>query len=206
MNCLTDRCMDVKELNDKKAVTLIGNPSFKTGTIFLICCVFLCFYVPTGAQTDSSYWKLSALKTAKKLETTFRQHDFRAYALLNHPKLVEMIGTVDDLAAIIEDQMKQIEAEVKIDSIEFGVPFNFMKCERSINCLLPQTLYMQINDSVALRSTVYLLGVSENESDKWYFVDATNGVLFLNAIVPNRCKIYAIPSKEQEYIRAKKTN
>ncbi len=168
--------------------------------------VFFTINTSINAQSDSTFWKNMALETASDLEMTFREHDFKAYALLNHPKLVEMIGTVDDFSTMMQEQMKQIEAEVKIDSIDFGVPFNFIKCENSINCLLPQTLFMRISDTLAMRSTVYLLGVSENGGKKWYFFDATNGEQYLDAIVPNRCKIFAIPNKEQEFIRVKKTN
>ena len=177
---------------------------FNRGVVLMI--ISLAFDCAIHAQSDSTFWKNMASETASDLEMTFREHDFKAYALLNHPKLVEMMGTVDDFAKIMEEQMKQIEAEVKIDSIDFGVPFNFMKCDNSINCLLPQTLFMRISDTLAIRSTVYLLGVSENGGKKWYFVDATNGEQYLDAIVPNRCKIFAIPNKEQEYIRVKKIN
>jgi hypothetical protein len=168
--------------------------------------ISLIIYMPLKAQTDSTFWKNMASETASDLEITFREHNFKAYALLNHPKLIEMMGTADDFATMMEEQMKQIEAEVKIDSIDFGIPFNFMKCESSINCLLPQTLFMRISDTLAMRSTVYLLGVSENGGKKWYFVDATNGEEYLDAIVPNRCKVFVIPNKEQEYIRVKKIN
>ena len=168
--------------------------------------VFFTIYTSIHAQADSIFWKNMASETASDLEMTFREHDFKAYAQLNHPKLIEMMGTVDDFATMMEEQMKQIEAEVKIDSIDFGVPFNFKKCETSINCLLPQTLFMSISDTLAMRSTVYLLGISENGGKKWYFVDATNGEQYLDAIVPNRCKVFAIPNKEQEYIRVKKIN
>ena len=174
--------------------------------LILFSLVFFTIHAPIRAQSDSTFWKNMASETASDLEMTFRERDFKAYALLNHPKLVEMIGTLDDFANMMEEQMKQIEAEVKIDSIDFGIPFHFMKCETSINCLLPQTLFMRMNDTLAIRSTVYLLGISENGGKKWYFVDATNGEQYLDAIVPNRCKIFAIPNKEQEYIRVKKKN
>ena len=174
--------------------------------VAVLIIISMAFNSAIQAQSDSTFWKNMALETASDLEMTFRDRDFRAYAKLNHPKLVEMMGTVDDFATMIDEQMKQIEAEVKIDSIDFGVPFNFMKCDNSINCLLPQTLFMRISDTLAIRSTVYLLGVSENGGKTWYFVDATNGEQYLDAIVPNRCKVFAIPNKEQEYIRVKKIN
>ena len=177
---------------------------FNKHTFFSL--VFFTITTFIHAQADSIFWKNMASETASDLEMTFREHDFKAYAQLNHPKIIEMMGTVDDFATMMEEQMKQIEAEVKIDSIDFGVPFNFKKCETSINCLLPQTLFMRISDTLAMRSTVYLLGISENGGKKWYFVDATNGEQYLDAIVPNRCKIFAIPNKEQEYIRVKKKN
>ena len=172
--------------------------------------IFLLMLIPLSinlkAQTDSTYWKNMALEVASELELTFRDRNFKAYAQLNHPKLVEMMGTVDDFAQMMEEQMAQIEVEAKIDSIDFGVPFNFVKCEKSINCLLPQTLIMSVSDSLSLKSVVYLLGISEDSGNTWYFIDASNGEEFLDAIIPNRCKIFVIPKKEEEFIRTYKND
>lgn len=151
--------------------------------------------------SDSTFWKNMALETANDLELTFKERNYKRYAELNHPKLVAMFGTVDDFAKMMEQQMATIEKEVKIDSIDFGVPFNFVKCDSSINCLLSQSMIMRLGDSIGMRSTVYLLGVSDDVGKTWYFVDASNGAAFLDLIAPRRCKDFIIPDKKQEFIK-----
>lgn len=156
------------------------------------------------AQTDSTYWKNMALEVASQLELTFRDRNFKEYAKLNHPKIIEMMGSIEDFSVMMEDQMKQIETEAHIDSVDFGIPFNFVKCDKSINCLLTQTLLMSVSDSFSVKSTVYLLGISEDDGTTWYFLDASNGEEYLDAIVPDRCKYFAVPEKEMSYIRYKR--
>lgn len=172
--------------------------------VLLICGVMLCCGILKGQTADSTFWKNMALETANDLELTFKERDYKRYAKLNHPKLIAMFGTEDDFAKMMEQQMGAIEKEVKIDSIDFGIPFNFLKCDSTINCLLSQTMMMQLGDTLAMRSTVYLLGVSDDSGKTWYFVDASNGAPFLDLIVPRRCKDFTIPDKKQEFIRLTK--
>ena len=165
------------------------------------------FFTPLSifAQRDSVFWKDNAVLRAGELEITFKMKDYKYYASLNHPKLVDMMGGRDKFAQTIEEQMKQIEAEVKIDSMDFGEPFNFVKCDsNTVNCILPQTMILHISDTMAMRSTVYLLGTSEDAGKTWYFLDGSNGAFFLDAIVPFRCKTLAIPEREQAFLTLKK--
>ena len=169
--------------------------------------LYLIFFTPLSiiAQRDSIYWKDNAILRAGELEITFRLKDYKYYASLNHPKLVEMMGGVEKFAQTMDEQMKQIEAEVKIDSMDFGTPFNFMKCDsQTVNCILPQTMTLHISDTMALRSTVYLLGTSEDVGKTWYFLDGSNGALFLDTLVPFRCKTLAIPEREETFLTIKK--
>jgi hypothetical protein len=169
--------------------------------------LYLIFFtsIPIFAQSDSTFWKDNAVLRAGELEITFKTKDYKYYASLNHPKLVEIMGGTEKFAQTLEEQMKQIEAEVKIDSMDFGYPFNFIRCDsNTINCILPQTMILRISDTMALRSTVYLLGTSDDVGKTWYFLDGSNGAFFLDAIVPFRCKTLVIPEREQEFLTIKK--
>ena len=156
------------------------------------------------AQKDSIFWKNNAMVRAGELEITFKMRDYRYYASLNHPKLVEMMGGIDAFTKTIEEQMTQIEREMKIDSIDFGEPFGFMKCDSVINCILPQTTFLRLNDTMALRATNYLLGTSDDDGNTWFFVDGTIEVAYLDIILPKRCTLLAIPKREEEFLTIKK--
>ena len=155
------------------------------------------------AQSDTAIWRLNAQDEAGRLDSAFNAKDWVRYAKLNHPKLVEAMGGAAAFVTTMNDQMKEIEAQVTIDTLYFGVPYNFIVCDSSINCLLPQTMLIRMNDSMHLRSRVYLVGSSEDKGRTWYFVDGSNGAAFLDVVIPNRCKILVIPEKQQALIRRK---
>ncbi len=156
-------------------------------------------------QLDSVYWKESAHVKAIQLEIAFKMRDYRYYAELNHPKIVEMLGGKDKFVSVLSDQMKQVEEEVKIDSIDFGLPFNFSRCDSVVNCLLAQTMFMRLTDTMAMRSTIYLIGHSEDFGREWYFFDASNGAQLLDIVAPKRCKTLAVLPPEREFFNPEKT-
>jgi hypothetical protein len=158
------------------------------------------------AQKDTTFWRDNAILRAGELEITFKIKDYKHYASLNHPKLVEMIGGEAAFANMLEEQMTTLEQSIKIDSMDFGDPYQFTKCANDsvINCLLPQTMLIRLDDTLKMRSTVYLLGVSEDMGNTWYFLDASNGEGYLDALVPNRCKDFIIPKRQQVKITEKK--
>lgn len=154
---------------------------------------------------DTLVWLQSASESAFQLHKSFTERDFEAYAKLNHPKLVEMMGGQDSFANTLYTQMKQIETEISIDSFSFGEPYNFIKKDTILHCTLPQTMVMRSLDSTFhIRSRIYLLGVSDNNGKTWFFLDTTNGAMFLDMVEPRRIRDYEVPEKEQEFIPKEK--
>jgi hypothetical protein len=171
--------------------------------------MFLLFILPLSifAQKDTTFWRDNAILRAGELEVTFKVKDYKHYASLNHPRLVDMIGGEAAFAKMLEEQMTALEQAIKIDSMDFGDPYQFTKCSSNdsiINCLLPQTMIIRMDDTLRMRSTVYLLGVSEDKGNTWYFLDASNGASYLDAVVPDRCKDLIVPKPQQEFITEKK--
>jgi hypothetical protein len=155
------------------------------------------------AQADTAIWRLNAQDQAQRLDSAFKEKNWTRYAKLNHPRLVESIGGEAAFAQIMKDEMHKVDSLVKIDTMYFGTPYFFVSCDSSINCLLPQTMLIELNDTSLLRSRVYLVGSSEDKGRTWYFVDGSNGAEFLDVVIPNRCKNIVIPEKQQAFIRRK---
>lgn len=155
------------------------------------------------AQADSAIWRLNAQDQASRLDSAFKQKNWTRYAKLNHPKLVETMGGEASFAQIMQDEMHKVDSLVQIDTMYFGTPYFFTECDSSINCLLPQTMLIELNDTSLLRSRVYLVGSSEDKGRTWYFIDGSNGAEFLDVVIPNRCKNIVIPEKQQAFIRRK---
>jgi hypothetical protein len=172
----------------------------------LLILILFTYPLSIFAQRDTIFWRDNAILRAGELEITFKMKDYKHYASLNHPKLVEMIGGEAAFAKMLEEQMSTLEQSIKIDSMDFGDPYQFTKCDSDsiINCLLPQTMLIRLDDTLTMRSTVYLLGVSEDKGNSWYFLDASNGATYLDALVPNRCKDFIIPERQQAFITEKK--
>jgi hypothetical protein len=155
------------------------------------------------AQADTAIWRLNAQDQAQRLDSAFKEKNWTRYAKLNHPRLVESMGGEAAFAQIMKDEMHKVDSLVKIDTMYFGTPYFFVSCDSSINCLLPQTMLIELNDTSLLRSRVYLVGSSEDKGRTWYFVDGSNGAEFLDVVIPNRCKNIVIPEKQQAFIRRK---
>jgi hypothetical protein len=155
------------------------------------------------AQADTAIWRLNAQEQAQRLDSAFKQKNWTQYAKLNHPKLVEAMGGETTFAQIMKDEMHKVDSLVKIDTMYFGTPYAFTLCDSSINCLLPQTMLIALNDTSILRSRVYLVGSSEDNGRTWYFVDGSNGAEFLDVVIPNRCRNLVIPEKQQAFNRRK---
>jgi hypothetical protein len=171
----------------------------------LILSSILMYCIVSAQDVDSVAWKNSATESAFQLHKSFTERDFETYAKLNHPKLVEMMGGRDSFANTLDVQLKQIEAELKIDSFAFGEPYHFVKNDTIIHCTLPQTMVMRSLDSTFnIRSRIYLMGISDNNGKTWFFLDTTNGAMFLDMVEPRRIKDYAVPEREQEYFTKEK--
>jgi hypothetical protein len=155
------------------------------------------------AQADTAIWRLNAQDQAQRLDSAFKQKNWTRYAKLNHPRLVDAMGGEAAFAQTMQDEMRKVDSLVKIDTMYFGTPYFFIECDSSINCLLPQTMLIELNDTSLLRSRVYLVGSSEDKGRTWYFVDGSNGAEFLDVVIPNRCKNIVIPEKQQAFIRRK---
>ena len=155
------------------------------------------------AQTDTAIWRLNAQNQAQRMDSAFKEKNWTRYAKLNHPRLVEAMGGEVAFAQIMRDEMHKVDSLVKIDTMYFGTPYFFVSCDSSINCLLPQTMLIEMNDTSLLRSRVYLVGSSEDHGRTWFFIDGSNGAEFLDVVIPKRCKNLAIPEKQQAFIRRK---
>jgi hypothetical protein len=169
---------------------------FLLGMSFLICGKMM-------AQADTAIWRVNAQDQARRLDSAFKEKNWMRYAKLNHPKLVQLMGGEDAFAQTMKDEMHKVDSLVKIDTMYFGTPYYFVSCDSSINCLLPQTMLIELNDTSLLRSRVYLVGSSEDKGRTWYFVDGSNGAQFLDEVISNRCKNLVIPDKQQKFIRRK---
>jgi hypothetical protein len=155
------------------------------------------------AQADTAIWRVNAQDQAQRLDSAFKEKNWTRYAKLNHPRLVEAMGGETAFAQTMQDEMHKVDSMVKIDTMYFGTPYFFVSCDSSINCLLPQTMLIALNDTSMLRSRVYLVGSSEDNGRTWFFVDGSNGAEFLDVVIPKRCKNLAIPEKQQAFIRRK---
>jgi hypothetical protein len=173
--------------------------------VFLIALMFM-MMSKMIAQIDTAIWRLNAQDQAQRLDSVFKQKNWTRYAKLNHPRLVEAMGGEAAFAQIMQDEMHKVDSLVKIDTMYFGTPYFFVSCDSSINCLLPQTMLIEMNDTSLLRSRVYLVGSSEDNGRTWYFVDGSNGAEFLDVVIPNRCKNIVIPEKQQAFIRRKESD
>lgn len=162
-------------------------------------CLFLCLgnTLLGQSEADSLEFKIYISERASELRRTFGTKEFEDYASLNHPKILAAYGGEEQFADMVALTVSAIEQEgAKIDSLFFGNPTRFRKCDTLLTCILPQRMTVHF-DKKHIQTTIYLLGVS-TDGEKWYFLDTTfGGKEMLEAIVPTLCLSDLPPMEEK---------
>ena len=157
---------------------------------------------PPRSFVDSSIFLPAIRERTTQLGTTLMAKDYQTFATLNHPKLQELVGGADELAKTIEGEMKQMEASgFVIIKCEFGDAFNFVECEGEIQCVVTQIMEMKMPERGRIISRSYLVGISSDAGNTWYFLDVQNmGIEEAKKMFPNLCKDLQIPPKSSPQI------
>jgi hypothetical protein len=113
---------------------------------------------------------------AEELAKAFDRQDYESVASLTYPKLVELMGGREGMAAILRRSMKQAEEteNVKLISTMVGEPGGIIRVERQLFAIVPTTLRMKVPEGV-LVGKAFMIGVSEDNGENWTFVDGSGG-------------------------------
>lgn len=114
-----------------------------------------------------------------------------------YPKFIEQFGGEEELLKVIAEAMENLKLEgTKIESIEIGEAGNFFKAGNELHCLLDEKIILSTIKGRFLING-YLLAVSTDNGQNWFFIDCNIGKDVILSFFPNFNNELIIPAKNK---------
>ncbi len=148
------------------AIDLIIFIAMKRTIILLI--LFMTSYCARAQQ-------LEQIKAAAELMAkAMLGNDFKTLARYTNPKVVAMMGGVDNMMAVLNKGVKEMKSRgASISDVEIGMPPSIVTSGTELYAVVPEHLIMQANGSMFSTSSS-LIAMSPDKGKHWYFTDAGN--------------------------------
>lgn len=125
----------------------------------------------SAAQQAANYPSLVA--QAKEVNEALIRKDFARFLMLTYPKVIEMAGGREQMAAALNKELKEMESEgVVLLSSTSGAPTQFIHDLASIYAVLPITLKVKAQNGI-FQSEGSMIGISSDGGVNWTFIDAS---------------------------------
>jgi hypothetical protein len=135
-------------------------------------------------------------ETAETMIEYYLDGNYEKYSEFVYPKLIEMFGGKE---TFIKTAQKETEAllndNFKLIDIEILNPQKIYPAENELHCLVPQNLMFESPNGKLLLET-YLIAISKNNGNNWYFIDIANfNKENIKNILPNYNENMILPLK-----------
>lgn len=158
-----------------------------TLTFLLISCLAF-------GQVDRQKIKEQAEITARSL----LDGDYETFLKYTYPKVIEMVGGPDKLIALLrQGKIEMGQQGISFESVTIGEPSETVKAGDEIHCLVPQTIFLKVPNG-KIKSESYLLAVSKDNGNNWFFIDTANlSNDNVKSVLPNYNSKLKIPRKKE---------
>lgn len=145
-------------------------------------------------QVDSKKIKEQAELTAKAL----LQDDYETLIKFTYPKVVEMVGGRDKMISLIKKgKIEMAQQGISFETVIIGEPSKTVNAGNEIHCLIPQTIFMKVPNG-KMKSETYLIAVSKDNGNHWFFIDTVNLTMNnVKSVLNNYNSELKIPAKKQ---------
>jgi hypothetical protein len=99
--------------------------------------------------------------------------DYQTLAGYTYPKMAEKMGGIDKMIRNMSEGGAYASSKgLSIDNVEIGVPEPIIEVSGNLYSLVLETVYMTTSKGQTIMKK-YLLAISEDQGNKWYFIDAS---------------------------------
>ncbi|MGB8508668.1 MAG: hypothetical protein WCD76_09700 [Pyrinomonadaceae bacterium] len=113
---------------------------------------------------------------AEEVNAAFIKGDFGKVADLTYQEVVHRVGGRAQMIAFLENGMKEMRAGgFDIVSVSVDAPKQVIKVEKQLLAVVPTTMRVKSPQGILVGRS-FLIGVSENDGEKWTFVDGSAGI------------------------------
>jgi hypothetical protein len=131
--------------------------------------LFIAIYTNGFAQ-DTTKIRLNAEAIAKAIV----DHDLKTVVQYTHPMVVNLVGGPDKMIDLMTKEFETMKAQgVTFVAGEIGKPGQIFITKTALYSVVPQKVIMAANGT-KFYSDSFLLAISLNNGDSWYFVDGSN--------------------------------
>ena len=158
---------------------------------FLLYILFTTFYLFASAQDDSLLIKKNIKLCSDSMAKAFLSRDWKTYAHFTIPSLVEMLGGEEGFIAFTQEILDEMP-DSSIKDFKIGEIVQLVKTPGSWQAVIEQKLIFE-GDSVRLKSTSYLVGISIDGGSAWTFLDPQGDVNNARLLFPELSDALIIP-------------
>jgi hypothetical protein len=106
---------------------------------------------------------------ANLLGQAFVAKNYEAIVAATYPKVVEMLGGKDAMAAFLK---KSEDPTVSVVSVTIGEPFAIVESNGELQAVVPETIVLAVEGGrTTLQSEI--IGISVDQGETWTFIDAS---------------------------------
>jgi len=157
----------------------------------LHCIFFTSFYLFASAQDDTLIIKKNIKLCSDSMARAFLTRDWKTYAHFTIPSLVKMLGGEEGFIAFTQEMVDEMP-DSSIKDFKIGEIVQLVKTPGSWQAVIEQKLVFE-GDSVLLKSTSYLVGVSIDGGTDWTFLDPQGDVNTARLLFPELSDALIIP-------------
>lgn len=135
---------------------------------------------------------------ANKSAQALMSNDLETVIRYTYPLIIEKMGGKERAISTLQQSYAQMQTSgVKFESVTIGNPAQIEEDGSLMHALVPQTIQMKVPDGRLIQDG-YLLAISENGGEQWYFLDATNLTdAILSQVFPTLAGKITIPTKKE---------
>lgn len=157
----------------------------------LLFIFFTSFYLFAIAQDDTLTIKKNIKLCSDSMAKAFLTKDWKTYAHFTIPSLVEMLGGEEGFIAFTREMLDEMP-DSSIKDFKIGEIVQLVKTPGSWQAVIEQKLVFE-GDSMRLKSTSYLVGISINGGTAWTFLDPQGDVNTARLLFPELSEELIIP-------------
>ena len=159
--------------------------------------ILILLFLSSNLIVSQNQYATKISESGKKMSEAIIANDYETLADFTYPVIIEMMGGRTNMIQATEDAISQMRNQgYVVSKIKFGKPENIFDAGDELHCLMPQTLEIK-NPKGTIINNSYLIAVSKNQGEKWYFVDTadlTNENI--HKLFPNFNSELSIPMKK----------
>ena len=147
----------------------------------------------------SLFGQTKNIKDQAELTAKALMHDdYETLLKFTYPKVMEMVGGPERMISLIRNGKVEMKKRgIGFESVTIGEPSKVVIGGKEMLCLIPQTIFMKAPDG-KIRKDSYLLGVSQDNGNHWFFIDTVNLTMEnVRLVVPDYNSDLKIPAKKQ---------